>query len=473
MKPFMKMDGVKVNFSGITKKGGRVIHSFLRREVAESIYYRKSKSPRLSYWRELEETQYFSLRELHNIQWNRLQKLYAFLWENNRFYRSRFQDGGLTPGSLTEPSAIRQIPILTKKEIRANCNSMISDGFRNESLLHFKTGGSTGKALDIYLTEECSELRNACARRSDRWSGWEPGEPVGAVWGNPKLPVTFKDKMFQKILQPCIYLDTMAVSLDSVLKFARSWEKVQPTLLYGHAHSIYILAQYVRDIGCTQIKPTGILSTSMMLLPHERKLIEEVFSCKVIDRYGCEEVSLIGCECEKHSGMHMNIEHLVIEFIKDDGTTAQPGEMGNIVVTDLMNFAMPFVRYKVEDVGVPMDAMCPCGRGLPLMGRVTGRVADFLISKNRGKVAGISLIENTLTEMSGIDQMQIIQNSLKDMALNIVQGKDYNDTVQASLIQYFKEIFPDTSVIVNRVDKILPEPSGKYRFSICRIPEGN
>ncbi|GAB6194029.1 phenylacetate--CoA ligase family protein [Desulfocastanea catecholica] len=450
-----------------------MIRNFIRKAVSEPIYYRKNKSPRLSYWKELEKTQYLSLRELQDIQWQRLQKLYAFLWEKNTFYRSRFQNAGLSPGSLTTPADIAKIPILTKKEIRENCDSMISAGYQKESLLHFKTGGSTGKALDIYLTEECSELRNACARRSDRWTGWEPGEPIGAAWGNPKLPVTLKEKIFQNFLQPYIYLDTMAVSPDSVQKFARTWEKVQPTLLYGHAHSIFILAQYVRQIGCSQIKPKGILSTSMMLLPHERKLIEEVFSCRVTDRYGCEEVSLIGCECEKHNGMHMNIEHLVIEFIKDDGTTAQPGENGNIVVTDLMNFAMPFIRYKIEDVGVPMDTMCSCGRGLPLMGRVTGRVADFLINKKGERVAGISLIENTLTDMAGIDQMQIIQNSLDDMILNIVPGRDFNDSVQAALVQYFMVIFPDTSVTLNKVDKILPEPSGKYRFSICRIPDVN
>ena len=228
-----------------------------------------------------------------------------------------------------------------------------------------------------------------------------------------------------------------------------------------------------RILGCTQIKPTGILSTSMMLLPHERKLIEKVFSCKVTDRYGCEEVSLIGCECEKHHGMHMNIEHLVIEFIKDDGTTAQAGEPGNIVVTDLMNFAMPFIRYKIEDVGVPIDTVCSCGRGLPLMGKVTGRVADFLMRKNGDRVAGISLIENTLTEMAGIDQMQIIQNSLDDMILNIVPGRAFNEDVQLTLVRYFEKTFPDTAITINKVEKILPEPSGKYRFSICQIADVN
>ena len=254
-----------------------MISSSLRRAVFEPLYYRKINSPRLSYWKELEKTQYRSLQELKDIQWKRLQKLYEYLWRNNKFYRSRFQEFGLSPDSLRSPADIVQLPILTKKEIRDKGRSMISNGFNARSLLHYKTGGSTGKALDIFLTEECSELRNACARRHDRWTGWEPGEPIGAAWGNPKLPLTIKEHLCQHLLQPFIYLDTMAVSSASVKEFASSWARVQPSLLYGHAHSIFVLAQYVRDLGCDEIKPKGILSTSMMLLPHERKLIEKVF----------------------------------------------------------------------------------------------------------------------------------------------------------------------------------------------------
>ncbi len=450
-----------------------MISSILRKNIFEPLYYRNNNSPRLGYCEKLEKTQFLSLPELQDIQWQRLKKMYAFLWEKNSFFRRRFLAVGLTPDSLESTADIVNLPILTKKEIRENVELMISDGFVQETLLQFKTGGSTGKALDMFITEECSELRNACARRHDRWAGWMPGEPIGAAWGNPKLPSTVKEKFFHHCLQPYIYLDTMAVSEMSVKKFAQSWKQTKPTLLYGHAHSLFILAQYVQKLGCDEICPKGILSTSMMLLPHERKLIENVFSCKVTDRYGCEEVSLIGSECEKHNGMHMNIEHLVIEFIKDDGTPALPGEPGNIVVTDLMNYAMPFIRYRVEDVGVPLDSVCSCGRGLPLMGNVAGRVADFLVTRAGEKVAGISLIENTLTEMQGIDQMQIIQNSLEDMVLNIVPGSEFDKFVQSSLSDYFIKIFPGTSVSINRIKEILPEPSGKYRFSICRIPGEN
>jgi phenylacetate-CoA ligase len=223
-------------------------------------------------------------------------------------------------------------------------------------------------------------------------------------------------------------------------------------------------------MGVKEIQPAGILSTSMMLLPHERAFIEKVFRCKVIDRYGCEEVSLIGCECEKHEGMHLNIEHLFIEFINDDGCQAEPREEGNIVVTDLMNKAMPFIRYQVEDVGVPLNRICSCGRGLPLMEKVTGRVADFLIKADGTKVAGISLIENTLTRIPGIDQMQIIQDKIDHVLVKIVPGKAYNEATQRELQTYFENCFDQKAKItIKKKNYIQPEKSGKFRFSICKI----
>ena len=443
----------------------------LRRKVFEPLKVWRSKSPLIEYWRILEKTQYLSLEQIKDIQWRRLRKLWSFLWQRNEYYRRKFKEAGLDQESLQTPEDIIKLPFLSKKDVRNNYRSMISMGYKMERLLQFKTGGSTGKALELYIDESCSELRNACARRHDRWTGWEPGEPIGAAWGNPKIPHTLKDKLRDKLFQPYIYLDTMAVENSSVIRFAEEWERVKPTLLFGHAHSLFILAQYVERLGIDSIKPAGIISTSMMLLPHERKFMEDVFRVKLTDRYGCEEVSLIGCECEAHSGMHMNIEHLVIEFVKEDGTNAEPNETGQIVVTDLMNLAMPFVRYRIEDVGAYLDRQCTCGRGLPLMNNVSGRVSDFLIKHDGTKVAGISLIENTLTKMPGIDQMQIIQNSIDEFLLKIVPGYEYDYSVSSSLIEYFEGIFPDAGIVIKHVDEIKPLPSGKYQFSICKIPQ--
>lgn len=443
--------------------------SWLRRQVIEPAYYAWSGSPRLAYWRELERSQYLAEEVLLERQWRRLKDILAFAYAHNRFYRQRFDRAGFHPGDIKTPADIRGIPELTKQEIRAYMPDMITDGYHMETLLHFKTGGSTGRALDIYLTEECSEQRNACARRHDRWTGWEPGEPIGLVWGNPVVPTTVKARLRKWLLNPLIYLDTMQVTDFSVQRFAQQWQKTHPTLLYGHAHSLFVLAEYVRRLGIDSIRPRGILSTSMMLMPHERRTIEAVFGIPVTDRYGCEEVGLIGSECEHHRGMHLNIEHLYIEFIKPDGSTARPGETGAIVVTDLMNRAMPFIRYRVEDMGVPSGERCACGRGLPLMERVVGRTADFLIRRDGARVAGVSLIENTLTKIPGIDQMQIVQEALDHIVVHVVPGAGFCTATAEVLSGYFRRLFEGARIDVVMMSTIAPESSGKYRFSICKV----
>lgn len=443
---------------------------FLRREIFEPVLSWRAGSPKLAYWRELEQTQYLAEQQLKEIQWRRLLEMIQYAYENNSFYRGRFDAYAVKPREIKNETDLHRIPVLTKHEIRSNTDRMISQGLDANRLLKFKTGGSTGKALELFITESCSELRNACARRHDRWTGWESGEPVGALWGNPPIADGLKGRLKAALVSPTIYLDTMQFTEQSVIRFAEQWSKVGPTLLFGHSHSIYLLAMLVRDLSIHTIRPKAIISTSMMLLPHERKLIEQVFGVRVFDRYGCEEVSLIASECERHEGLHLNIEHLLIEFLRDDGQQADPGEEGRIVVTDLMNKAMPFIRYEVEDIGVPSGRRCSCGRGLPLMEKVTGRVADFLVKSDGTRVAGVSLIENTLTKIPGIDQMQIIQESLEVIELNVVPGVSFTNDTSSNLIAYFGDLFQgDIQVKVHLVPSIAQEPSGKYRFSICNL----
>lgn len=424
----------------------------------------------LKFWKNLEKTQYLSESHLLEKQWERLKDIIKYSYHKNSFYKKKYDVSGIHPEDIKNMDDILKIPALTKKEIRENVHGMISNGYNIHQLMKFKTGGSTGKPLELFITEECSEQRNACARRHDRWAGWDVGEPIGAVWGNPVVPSDVISKIRNRLISPTIYLDTMNITDSSIERFSRDWERYKPTLLYGHAHSIYILAESLARLGINTIRPKGILSSSMMLLPHERFIIEDVFGVKVTDRYGCEEVSLIASECERHEGMHLNIEHLYIEFIKDDGRPARSGEMGRIIVTDLMNKAMPFIRYQVEDMGVPSDRKCSCGRGLPLMERIVGRTADFLIRSDGSRVAGISLIENTVTKIPGISQMQIIQQDFQKIQINIVKGSDYTDATRQALENYFHELFGKNICIdLRQTNAIEPEPSGKYRFAICKL----
>jgi phenylacetate-CoA ligase len=164
------------------------------------------------------------------------------------------------------------------------------------------------------------------------------------------------------------------------------------------------------------------------------------------------------------------VDHNIVEFLRDDGSPCAPGEDGRIVVTELINYGMPMIRYEVGDRGVPSDRICPCGRGLPLMESVTGRVADFLVATDGHRVAGISIIENTLTKLPGIKQMQVIQEEARRLEVNLVPGAEYGPATEAELVTSLQEYLgPEVAVGVNRVDRIPQEKTGKYRFTICRL----
>ena len=256
---------------------------------------------------------------------------------------------------------------------------------------------------------------------------------------------------------------------EAIEAFREQWSVMKPGMLYGHAHSIFILCEALRQRGLN-LRPQGIVATSMMLIESERRVIEAVFGMPVTNRYGCEEVSLISCECEEHHGMHLNADHNIVEFLREDGTPCDVGEDGRMVVTELINFGMPMIRYEVGDRGVPSDRTCACGRGLPLMADITGRTADFLVAEDGYQVAGISIIENSLTKIPGLQQMQIVQESELLLQVNLVPADEYDDTTVKDLTASLRKMLGEgMTVRITLVDRIPHEESGKYRFTICRI----
>jgi phenylacetate-CoA ligase len=385
------------------------------------------------------------------------------------FYQRRFAEAGIDPGGVNRIEDLAGLPLLTKNDVREHLPEILSSAYRREDLVEARTGGSTGVALQIYCDARGVEVRNAAALRSDRWSGWRLGQPIAAVWGNPPRAVTLKNRIRGLLKDRVIYLDTMRVDDAVIDQFLAEWKTLRPGMLYGHAHSLFLLCESLRKRGLT-LAPTGIVATSMMLIAQEREVIEAVCGTKVTNRYGCEEVSLIACECEQHRGMHLNAESNIVEFLRDDGTPCAPGEDGRIVVTELVNRGMPMLRYEVGDRGVPGDRTCPCGRGLPLMEHVTGRVADFLVATDGHRVAGISIIENTLTKLPGIRQMQVIQEAARLLQVNLVPGPGYGPGTVADLSRALQGYLGDTVVVqLSEVATIPQEKSGKYRFTICRI----
>jgi len=445
------------------------VMSSLSRHVFHPLWDLKDRSRRLRVLRELERSQWLPQETLLARQRERLRYILRYAAANSSYYERLFRQSAFDPEHFDE-AAFARVPLLTKAIIRSSTDEILSRQFSRAELGEHKTGGSTGVALTTYFDQEWVEIRNADALRSNQWAGAFHGMKVAALWGNPPVARSAKERLRRLLIDRFVFLDTIDLNQRSLAEFVNVWRREQPEVLFGHSHSLYMLARYLRDENITELRPRGIVSTSMMLVAHERALIEEVFGCRVTDRYGCEEVGLIACECERHEGMHLDIEHLYIEFLREDGSPAAEGEEGAIVLTDLYNRGMPFIRYRIEDIGVWTQRRCSCGRGLPLMERVTGRVADYLKRRDGSMVAGVSLVERTLTAIPGIEQLQVVQPSREEIVLNVVRAADFSAASEAALLAEFRSVFGEGITFRTQyLDRMPQERSGKYRFSICQV----
>ncbi len=437
--------------------------------LAEPVWDLYEGSVRLRTYRRLARDQFDAPEALERRRRERLGELVRHAAAPSPFHARRLRDAGIDPRGVRDIADLRGLPLLTKADIRGDLDDILAADHRREDLVPAKTGGSTGTALHVYCDRRGVERRNGAALLADTWSGWRLGQPMGAVWGNPPAPRTLRNRLRLACKDRIVYLDTMRLDEASVREFAAGWRRLRPGLLYGHAHSLYLLAGMLEEMG-ERLRPDGIVATSMMLLQPEREVIERVFARPVTNRYGCEEVSLIACECERHAGLHLNAEHAAVELLRDDGSPCSPGEDGRIVVTEFVNLGMPMLRYEVGDRGVLHDRPCPCGRPSPLLRTVTGRTADFLVAADGSRVAGISLIENTLTRYPGIGQLQVVQEVVGRVELYVVRATGWDEAVAAALTGVFRDSLGGAEVALRFVDTIPREPNGKYRFSICRVP---
>jgi phenylacetate-CoA ligase len=441
------------------------IHACLIRNAIGPLWARWERSPYLRHYAVLRQTQFDEPATIRARQWERLISLLRHAHDTVPFYRH------YDCSSIRNEDDWRQLPILTKDAIRAAGPRLLSTRFQRRELRRKTTSGSTGVALEILVDEPSMQWKRACTLRSDEWSGWRFGEPVAKVWGNPEyMRHGWRGHLRNAVLERACYLDTLRLDEHALADFARRLRRQPPSLLFGHAHSLCLLAEYLNAQDIDDVRPRGIIATAMVLHPWQRRVIEKVFGCPVTNRYGCEEVSLIACECERHQGLHINSDNLLVEVLRD-GRPARAGEAGNVVVTDLTNRAMPLIRYQVGDAAVASDRRCPCGRGLPLLERIDGREADYVVTARGELISGISLTENFAMEVPGVAQIQIVQQAIDRFLFRIVRGPDFcQDSLQRLCALVNQRFGPDVRFSCDFVAQIPQEASGKYRFCISHVP---
>jgi phenylacetate-CoA ligase len=437
--------------------------------------WRAGELAQLRYQREFERSQFLSAEEIRQLQWQRLQALLEHAYRQCPFYRDRFERAGLIPSDLRGLDDLRTLPVLEKRDIQEQGERMVARDWPRGELIRNQTGGSTGQPVSFYLSRARKCSRAAATERHNRWAGWEVGDRAAVIWGAPcdRPADTWRARLRGALLREPLWLDTANVTEESLAEFQKGLANWRPRIIQAYARSAVLLARYLQARGLTPHRPHAIITSAEVLEEDERRLLEDVFGCPVFNRYGCREVSVVASECPAHSGLHIMAEGLYVEIETPRGPAAA-GEMGAILVTDLLNYAMPLVRYRIGDLGAWAVGECPCGRGLPRLERVAGRVTDFLVGCDGRLVSGVYLATYVVAQRPSLGQVQIDQRRAGAVTYRIKPGRDFH---YQSDLEYLRtttrRFLGEEAAIESEVVEELPaEPSGKFLFSRSTVAPG-
>jgi phenylacetate-CoA ligase len=262
------------------------------------------------------------------------------------------------------------------------------------------------------------------------------------------------------------WLDAAQITEAKLAAFHHTLLRYRPRIIQAYARSAVLFARYLEEQKLVAHRPRALVTSAEVLEWQDRQLLERVFGCPVFDRYGCREVSVVASECSGHDGLHVMAEGLYVEIETPDGP-ARPGQMGAVLVTDLLNYAMPLIRYRIGDMATWAPGPCACGRALPRLQCVVGRVTDFLVGCNDRLVSGVFLATYVVAHRPGLGQVQICQDRAAAVTYRIKPGRDFRPVEDADYLRCAtrQHLGEHAEVNVELVDELAAESSGKFLFS--------
>jgi phenylacetate-CoA ligase len=291
---------------------------------------------------------------------------------------------------------------------------------------------------------------------------------VAVLWGAPqdRPGDSWRSRLRARLLREPLWLDTGHITEKNLEEFHFVLLRHRPRIIQAYARAAVLFAQYLQSRGLKPHRPHALVTSAEVLEPDDRRLLEDVFGCPVFNRYGCREVSVIASECPAHSGLHIMAEGLYLEIETPTGPAAL-GEMGTIFVTDLLNHAMPLIRYRIGDLGAWAKGACPCGRSLPRLERVAGRVTDFLVGVDGRLVSGVFLATYVVAQRPSLGQVQIHQHRAGAVTYRIKPGRAFQRTSDLDYLRKATQKHLGAEAIVESeiVEELSAESSGKFLFS--------
>ncbi len=424
-------------------------------------------------WEKLEESQWLSRKQILDIQHDKLQKLIWHAYEHVPYYRKSFDAVGVRPQDIRDINDLVKIPFLTKETLKKSDTSFfLSDNHNPNNVVRIATSGSTGVPLHVYADRTQLEYRYAAVLRNWHWTGYKFGDKQIRLW-HQTIGMTeeqIKMEWLDSFLMRREFLPVFEMDRNRLFQFMEKIRKYGPTMMDGYAEAFNLLSRFIKSNNISDIEVPIIISSAQMLPDHVRELIREQFHAEVFDRYGAREFSTIAHECEYHNGYHVNAENLIVEILKDE-KPVRPKEMGEVVITDLNNFSMPLIRYRIGDLSCVLEGECRCGRGLPRIGKIMGRTQGVIVGTNKKFMVGSFFLHLLKDYENEIERFQIVQRKYGEIIFKLIPGRKYNNNIVHLIENQFRDwLGEDMEITTVIVDQIPMVKTGKYTVCISELP---
>lgn len=432
-------------------------------------------------WKLMQKADKYTEKQLLDLQNQRLQALVRHSYAHVPYYRNMFDTLGLRPDDIKTREDLRKLPVLTKQMVRDHYQELIADNIADYNVMNGSTGGSTGTPLKFKKDIQTWNMAWASSFRAWEWYGYHLGEKMFTLGGNSLVKktrgVSAKD-IFDKVIMRNLKRSSGDVSDEAMQGHYEAFMQYKPVAMRGYASSMVIFARFIERRNLPVLPLKVILTTGEILMPEYRNVLERVFQCKVYDEYGAGDGGVDAHECLLQQGLHLSEERCVVEITDKEGNVLPDGQTGFVCVTDLGNYAFPFLRYHVGDMAYIKPGKCACGRVSRVLGQVMGRAGKLLYNKQGVPISPTMLpfmlypdkdYHNpaSIVVYNKIDRFQFRQD--KDGNIRVLlKLKDSNEDQSqfGYVVTNCQDHFVDSIVNVEFVDDIPTLPSGKEDYCV-------
>jgi phenylacetate-CoA ligase len=413
-----------------------------------------------------------NVNDLKTFQEKNLKKLILHVYKNVPYYRGIFEKINIINNNNVDLSKFHDIPILTKKNVNEHLKDLTSSDYNTRKWEYNFSGGSTGEPTRFIQDIHYNRWVNATNHfyYNDMLGINDIHCKKIILWGSPQDLFKGNVGIKAKIgiwLSNTIFLNSFKMSESDMIKYLQTINHCKPDLLRGYAGSLFELCRFAERKNIKINSQKILISSAETLTNDMREKIETVFGTKVNDFYGSRETASIAGECRNRS-MHIFSFNNYIEIVDKNSKPVKEGEDGRIIVTNLHNYSMPFLRYEIGDMAKLGSTDCICENFLPTLKKIYGREEQQFITKDGKIVIGYYFVHliGVVLNKGYIKKFQVIQEDYEKIKILAVLDKGLPVSERKEIEQKIKlQMGEECRVLWEFVDDIPIMKSGKFLYT--------